>query len=83
LTTRAHVSQVRESETRGSYSRPQEGWFLHSPNQRLSRSNETSDKTWTHYDSLSQTIRLPKHIVKSIVRQAGLTNEEFFDLLNQ
>jgi predicted RNA binding protein YcfA (HicA-like mRNA interferase family) len=24
---------------------------------------------------------LPKHIVKSIVRQAGLTNEEFFDLL--
>ena len=26
---------------------------------------------------------LPKHIVKSIVRQAGLTNEEFFDLLNQ
>ncbi len=26
---------------------------------------------------------LPKHIVKSIVRQAGLTNEEFFRLLNQ
>lgn len=24
---------------------------------------------------------LPKHIVKSIVRQAGLTNEEFFQLL--
>jgi len=24
---------------------------------------------------------LPKHIVKSIVRQAGLTNKEFFDLL--
>jgi predicted RNA binding protein YcfA (HicA-like mRNA interferase family) len=24
---------------------------------------------------------LPKHIVKSIVRQAGLTNEEFFELL--
>lgn len=24
---------------------------------------------------------LPKHIVKSIVRQAGLTNQEFFDLL--
>ena len=26
---------------------------------------------------------LPKHIVKSIVRQAGLTNQEFFDLLNK
>ena len=26
---------------------------------------------------------LPKHIVKSIVRQAGLTNVEFFDLLDQ
>ena len=25
---------------------------------------------------------LPKHIVKSIVRQAGLTNQEFFDLLH-
>jgi predicted RNA binding protein YcfA (HicA-like mRNA interferase family) len=25
---------------------------------------------------------LPKHIVKSIIRQAGLTNKEFFDLLN-
>jgi predicted RNA binding protein YcfA (HicA-like mRNA interferase family) len=24
---------------------------------------------------------LPKHIIKSIIRQAGLTNEEFFDLL--
>lgn len=26
---------------------------------------------------------LPKHIVKSIIRQAGLTNQEFFDLLEQ
>jgi predicted RNA binding protein YcfA (HicA-like mRNA interferase family) len=26
---------------------------------------------------------LPKHIVKSIVRQAGLTNAEFFDLLDR
>ncbi len=26
---------------------------------------------------------LPKHIVKSIVRQAGLTNKEFFDLLEK
>jgi predicted RNA binding protein YcfA (HicA-like mRNA interferase family) len=26
---------------------------------------------------------LPKHIVKSIVRQAGLTNEEFFRLLRK
>jgi len=26
---------------------------------------------------------LPKHIVKSIVRQAGLTNFEFFDLLDR
>jgi predicted RNA binding protein YcfA (HicA-like mRNA interferase family) len=26
---------------------------------------------------------LPKHIVKSIVRQAGLTNTEFFDLLDR
>jgi predicted RNA binding protein YcfA (HicA-like mRNA interferase family) len=26
---------------------------------------------------------LPKHIVKSIVRQAGMANEEFFRLLNQ
>ena len=26
---------------------------------------------------------LPKHIVKSIVRQAGLTNEEFFRLLKE
>ena len=24
---------------------------------------------------------LPKHIVKSVIRQAGLTNKEFFDLL--
>jgi predicted RNA binding protein YcfA (HicA-like mRNA interferase family) len=24
---------------------------------------------------------LPKHIVKSIIRQAGLSNQEFFDLL--
>lgn len=24
---------------------------------------------------------LPKHIVKSIIRQAGLTNQQFFDLL--
>jgi predicted RNA binding protein YcfA (HicA-like mRNA interferase family) len=24
---------------------------------------------------------LPKHIIKSILRQAGLTNEEFFELL--
>jgi len=26
---------------------------------------------------------LPKHIVKSIIRQAGLTNEEFFRLLSK
>ncbi|HET7842425.1 MAG TPA: type II toxin-antitoxin system HicA family toxin [Terriglobia bacterium] len=26
---------------------------------------------------------LPKHIVKSIVRQAGLTNAEFFELLGK
>lgn len=26
---------------------------------------------------------LPKHIVKSIIRQAGLTNEEFFELLKK
>lgn len=26
---------------------------------------------------------LPKHIIKSIVRQAGLTNEEFFRLLGK
>ena len=26
---------------------------------------------------------LPKHIVKSIIRQAGLTNKEFFDLLKK
>jgi predicted RNA binding protein YcfA (HicA-like mRNA interferase family) len=26
---------------------------------------------------------LPKHIVKSIVRQAGLTNQEFFRLLRR
>jgi len=26
---------------------------------------------------------LPKHIIKSIVRQAGLTNKEFFELLDQ
>ena len=26
---------------------------------------------------------LPKHIVKSIVRQAGLTNQEFFRLLRK
>ena len=26
---------------------------------------------------------LPKHIVKSIIRQAGLTNEQFFDLIEQ
>ncbi len=26
---------------------------------------------------------LPKHIIKSIIRQAGLTNREFFDLLEK
>ena len=26
---------------------------------------------------------LPKHIVKSIIRQAGLTNQQFFDLLSR
>ena len=26
---------------------------------------------------------VPKHIVKSIIRQAGLTNTEFFQLLDQ
>jgi predicted RNA binding protein YcfA (HicA-like mRNA interferase family) len=26
---------------------------------------------------------LPKHIVKSIIRQAGLTNAEFFELLKK
>jgi predicted RNA binding protein YcfA (HicA-like mRNA interferase family) len=26
---------------------------------------------------------LPKHIVKSIIRQAGLTNQEFLDLLEE
>ena len=26
---------------------------------------------------------LPKHIVKSILRQAGLSNREFFDLLQE
>ena len=26
---------------------------------------------------------LPKHIVRSIVRQAGLTNQEFFELLKK
>lgn len=26
---------------------------------------------------------LPKHIVKSIIRQAGLTNQEFFELLKK
>lgn len=30
-----------------------------------------------------QRFDLPKHIVKSIVRQARLTNEEFFRLLNK
>lgn len=26
---------------------------------------------------------LPKHIVKSIIRQAGLTNQEFFELMRR
>ena len=26
---------------------------------------------------------LPKHIIKSIIRQAGLSNKEFFDLLEK
>ena len=30
-----------------------------------------------------ERFNLPKHIVKSIVRQAGLTNAEFFELLDR
>ena len=30
-----------------------------------------------------ERFELPKHIVKSIIRQAGLTNKEFFDLLKK
>ena len=30
-----------------------------------------------------ERFELPKHIVKSIIRQAGLTNKEFFDLFDQ
>ena len=30
-----------------------------------------------------ERFELPEHIVKSIIRQAGLTNKEFFELLNQ
>ena len=34
-------------------------------------------------DPYHERFDLPKHIVKSIVRQAGLTNAEFFDLLDR
>ena len=30
-----------------------------------------------------ERFELPKHIVKSIIRQAGLTNQEFFELLEK
>jgi len=30
-----------------------------------------------------ESFDLPKHIIKSIIRQAGLTNTEFFELLVQ
>ena len=30
-----------------------------------------------------ERFELPKHIVKSIIRQAGLSNKEFFDLLKK
>ena len=30
-----------------------------------------------------ERFELPKHIVKSVIRQAGLTNKEFFDLLKK
>lgn len=37
----------------------------------------------THWKVLEKVFVASGHIVKSIIRQAGLNNKEFFDLLNR
>jgi hypothetical protein len=50
---------------------------------RLDRLPAKRNNHWLGCSPYPKRFDLPKHIVKSIVRQAGLTNQEFFDLLDE
>jgi hypothetical protein len=50
---------------------------------RLDRLPAKRNNHWLGCSPYPKRFDLPKHIVKRIVRQAGLTNQEFFDLLDE
>jgi predicted RNA binding protein YcfA (HicA-like mRNA interferase family) len=57
------------------------GWFIHETSgshAQMKHPTKPGRVTVPCHDRFD----LPKHIVKSIIRQAGLTNQEFFDLLH-
>jgi predicted RNA binding protein YcfA (HicA-like mRNA interferase family) len=58
------------------------GWVIHetSGSHVQLKHPEKSGRVTVPYH---ERFDLPKHIVKSIIRQAGLTNQQLFDLLRQ
>ena len=63
-------------------SRFAEGRFFNTRAVGLARPPQAPGKPGRVTVPYHERFDLPKHIVKSIVRQAGLTNAEFFDLLD-
>lgn len=60
----------------------QGGWFIHETSGshvQLKHPVRSGRVTVPHHERFD----LPRHIVKSIIRQAGLTNQEFLDLLRR
>jgi len=58
------------------------GWFVHETSGshvQLKHGEKPGRITVPYHDRFD----LPKHIVKSIIRQAGLTNQAFIDLLKR
>jgi predicted RNA binding protein YcfA (HicA-like mRNA interferase family) len=56
------------------------GWIIHETtgsHVQLKHADKPGRLTVPYHERFD----LPKHIVKSIIRQAGLTNQQFFDLL--
>ena len=58
------------------------GWFIHEPegSHVQMKHPERPGRVTVPYH---QRFDLPKRIVKSIIKQAGLTNKQFFELLRK
>ena len=75
-----HLANIKPKETIRALERA--GWFIHeSSGSHVQLKHPTKPGRITV--PFHARFDLPKHILKSIINQAGLSNEEFFELLDQ